>query len=172
MSFAHNGVSKVKNLVGTKFNKLTVVEILGVGKFGKTYWRCFCDCGGWSDLTTQVVNSGGVLSCGCMSFDIGTVRHSPTKHGLYSHPVYKIHSSMKQRCKNPNSQRWEYYGGKGISVCDEWQDFMTFYNWAVNNGWLKGLSIERINSCGNYCPDNCEWITVAENTRRSNARKS
>ena len=67
---------------------------------------------------------------------------------------------MRSRCKNPKATKYEYYGGKGIKVCKEWdEDFICFYNWSINNGWAKGLSIDRINGNKDYCPDNCRWTT-------------
>tara|TARA_R110000744_G_scaffold147303_1_gene260270 strand:+ start:407 stop:643 length:237 start_codon:yes stop_codon:yes gene_type:complete len=78
---------------------------------------------------------------------------------------------MHQRCINPKSQRWIYYGGKGVKVCEAWQDIVTFYNWAQDNGYEEGLSIDRVDSEGDYEPSNCRWITLAENTRRAHLGK-
>lgn len=75
---------------------------------------------------------------------------------------------MRMRCENKNSQRFKYYGAKGIKICEEWSNFMPFHDWAIANGWRKGLSIDRIDSNKDYSPDNCEWVTVSENSRRMN----
>jgi len=92
-------------------------------------------------------------------------------HGKSKTKLYKVYHSMKQRCYNPKSTGYEHYGGRGIIVCDEWLDnFIRFYNWAIETGYKEGLSINRINNNGNYEPDNCEWIyqkTQMLNTRRN-----
>ena len=72
---------------------------------------------------------------------------------------------MKQRCSNPKSQRWKYYGAKGIKV--EWETVESFYDWAMKSGYKSGLSIDRIDNEKNYCPENCRWVTVSENTRHA-----
>lgn len=89
------------------------------------------------------------------------------RHGLHSHPLHKVHNTMKQRCTNPNTRMYYRYGERGIKVCEEWQDFLTFYNWAIHNGYKKGLSIDRIDNNGNYEPSNCEWIPLAENIAKN-----
>ena len=81
-------------------------------------------------------------------------------HGLSKTKLYKIWLNMKSRCYNKTATRYERYGGRGIFVCDEWKNnFMNFYNWACNNGYIEGLSIERIDINDGYYPQNCKWIT-------------
>jgi hypothetical protein len=94
-----------------------------------------------------------------------------TTHGMTNTRPYYIWSSMRERCFNPNSQAYSNYGGRGITVCQEWKDdFMSFYNWAINNGYTDELSIDRIDVNGNYCPENCRWITMYE--QQNNKRTS
>ena len=83
--------------------------------------------------------------------------------------IYSIWNEMRCRCQNPNDKNYKNYGLKGISVCDEWSDFRNFHSWAIGNGYIEGLSIDRINPYGNYEPENCRWITRGQQQRnRSN----
>lgn len=92
-------------------------------------------------------------------------RHHPSRHGLYHHPLNAIWRSMRRRCNNQSSASYQRYGAKGIHVCEEWNDFEAFYNWAVSNGWADGLSIDRIDNSRGYSPDNCRFVTVKEQSR-------
>jgi len=94
-----------------------------------------------------------------------------TKHGLSDSRIYKIHSGMKRRCFNRKYKFYKNYGGRGISICDEWLDFMNFYEWAVGHGYKNNLTIERVNVNGNYEPSNCTWITIDEQKRNTTATK-
>lgn len=85
--------------------------------------------------------------------------------------LYHSWQNMKQRCTNPKHPKYKRYGGRGIKVCKEWQDITGFMNWAKNNGYQDGLSIDRINNDGDYCPENCRWVTVADNSRRKRTTK-
>lgn len=91
-----------------------------------------------------------------------------TKHGLHKHPLNHIWVNIKQRCNNPKNERYHRYGGRGIKFYDGWNDFLTFYNWAISNGWKEGLHIDRINNDGDYEPSNCRIVTqkINSNNRR------
>ena len=84
------------------------------------------------------------------------------KHDMSRTRLYHIWNSMKQRCSNPNAISYKYYGAKGVAVCGEWQEFQPFCEWAMSNGYADNLTIDRIDSCGNYCPTNCRWATNKE----------
>ncbi len=159
---------KVSDLLGKKFNHLTVVSYLGKGRYDKHYWGCECDCGGYVELnTSRLTGNTPTRSCGCLRKEaLLENRADPRKHGLSGRKIYYIYHSMKSRCYNPNSQRWKYYGAKGVTVCEEWSNVESFCKWAEENGYKEGLSIDRINPDLGYSPDNCEWVTVSENSRR------
>lgn len=89
----------------------------------------------------------------------------PKNHYLKHTKVYSVWNEMRNRCQNPNDSSYKRYGGKGISVCEEWQDFRNFYPWAIQNGYHEGLTIDRIDPAGNYEPTNCRWISNAEQQR-------
>lgn len=94
------------------------------------------------------------------------------KHGLKGTRLYRIWNGIKNRCFNPNYHRYSDYGGRGIKVCDEWKnDFQSFYDWSMSNGYSDNLTIDRINNDGNYEPSNCRWVGLkvqANNSRHCN----
>lgn len=93
------------------------------------------------------------------------------RHGLSNHPLYRVWNGMKQRCKNPHDDFFYCYGARGIKVCSDWsENFKNFYKWAVENGYHKGLTIDRKDTDGDYCPDNCRWVTMRE--QQSNKRSN
>ena len=102
------------------------------------------------------------------STETSKTKNKAVKHGLWNHPLYKVYYGMKNRCKLKSNISYKYYGGRGIRVCDEWEsDFMAFYQWAINNGYKKGLSLDRIDNDGNYCPENCRWVDrIKQNSNR------
>ncbi len=157
------------DLVGHRFGQLTVTKPVEMTPSGRL-WECLCDCGlTVNKLTTQLRRksrrNGGCKRCEPISRAFAHLTHGGAFGGKT--PLYKTWKGMRGRCENPNSNVWEYYGGKGVRVCQEWADFKTFRDWAQSHGYANGLSIDRIDSGGNYCPENCEWVTRGENSRRA-----
>ena len=167
-------MTPVTNLLGKKFNRLTVIARAENNKQGKARWLCKCDCGNIKIILGDSLKSGKTISCGCAHSEISKImqKQNCVKHNMSFTPLYKIWHSMKQRCYYKQNISYKYYGARGITVCNEWKDdFMSFYNWAINNGYKKGLSIDRINVEGNYEPTNCRWATAKEQANNRRPRK-
>lgn len=163
--------------VGERYGKLVIegFEKRGNGKYPLTYALCKCDCG--SKFATEYANltSGATKSCGCIEREKERV---PAKT---KSPLYNAWTSMKQRCNNPKNPSYKNYGGRGIKVCDEWNDRITGYDkfekWAMENGYepYSGLSLDRIDVNGNYEPSNCRYTTTYvqnANKRKRNTDKN
>jgi len=164
------------DITGKKFNRWTAIHRAYPNKVG-TYFFCRCDCGTESIVETMRLRNGKSKSCGCLCLEINAKRLKGNaqgyKHGLTSHPLRAIRKAMIDRCYNPKNLFYKNYGGRGISVCEAWKESLVdFYQWAVDNGWSKGLSIDRIDNNGNYEPSNCRWLTIEQNSRRPKSRLS
>lgn len=94
-----------------------------------------------------------------------------TKHGMRHTRLYKIWEAMKRRCDSPKAERYPRYGGRGIRYCEEWKNFIPFMEWAFENGYVDGLSIERIDTDGNYCPENCKWIPLKQQANNTSQNR-
>ena len=160
------------DLTGQRFGRLTVLEFVPRTCKG-SYWKCKCDCGAERVIGASGLISGQTKSCGCLKVEAAKIIQSKfiKKHGKRGTRLYNIWFKIKQRCFNKNNPAFNDYGGRGIGVCEEWKnDFQSFYNWAMENGYNEGLSIDRIDNDGNYEPSNCRWTdnkTQCRN-RRSN----
>lgn len=162
-------MSATIDLTGQTFGRL-FVERRVISKTKIIFWYCRCDCGGEAVVNSDNLRKGHTKSCGCLLSEVVKSRNST--HGLRSHPLYRIWHSIIQRCTKPYSNSYNRYGAKGVRVCKEWYDFITFYNWAINNGWKKGLNIDKDiipKRLGIpallYSPEFCCIVTVKVNCR-------
>lgn len=144
----------MEDLTNKRFGRLTVLQHIRVGK-GKCY--CICDCGKYKEVRADHLYRGLTQSCGCLKAERTSIKNK--KHGECMTSLYGVWSGIKARCHNPRSTNYKNYGKRHIRVCDEWmKDFESFSKWAKENGYKKGLTIDRINVDGNYEPNNCRWV--------------
>jgi len=161
-------MAKLINLEGQKFGRLTVEKRGPNAKNWHVRWHCVCDCGQHTLSCGQSLKSGNTRSCGCLASELTVKRNiKMTKHGLSRHPIQNHYAMMMRRCYNPKNPKFKNYGQKGIKVCEEWKNSLsTFISWAQENGWEKGLSIDRVDNDGDYKPSNCQWLTVSDNSKK------
>lgn len=159
--------------IGKKYGKLTVVK--AVKKERGTYWVVECECGAIKTVHPGDVKSGKTQSCGCLASESKRARMRKFEHAVAENKrLYGIYNGIKKRCYNKNEVRYKDYGGRGIKMADEWceprRGFDEFVEWSIKNGYADDLSIDRIDVNGDYCPENCRWVTMKEqsgNTRQT-----
>lgn len=156
-------MSKRIDLTGRVFGRLTVIEYAGSDKKWQAFWRCRCECGNETVVLGRDMVRGHTLSCGCLAREIWSKRFTAlkTKHGQSRTRLYGVWRSMLDRCENERLPNYRIYGGRGIKVCERWHTFEAFFE-DMSDGYAKGLSIDRIDTNGDYCKENCRWATVAE----------
>ena len=167
---------KMRDLTGLRFGSLVALKAIGQ-QGANTIWEFQCDCGKaytgagcWVVRQRKLATNPRAPSCGCLNRE--TTRELRYKHGMSAHPLFWVWVAMLERCYNPANDSYHKYGAKGVYVCQEWRDSSTvFLNWALANGWEKGLHLDKDLLCHklsvplHYSPHTCQFLSASENSR-------
>lgn len=170
-----------RDLVNQIFGRLKVVsKATPIGY--RARWHCQCSCGKTKDVLEQNLLNGHVKSCGCLLSQASQTRMAKynnsinrENHGETNSRLYRIWAGMKARCYGKTSSSYPQYGLRGIKVCDDWKSsYISFKKWSLNNGYSDSLTLDRINANGDYCPNNCRWVSmsVQEFNKRTTSRNT
>lgn len=165
-------VSKARttDLTGQKFGRLLVLE-RAENSGRRVMWCCLCDCGKETIVRADHLRSGAIQSCGCLQREAS--RNNLLIHGGTGTRLFTIWRSMHSRCYQRSHKQYKDYGGRGITICDEWlHDFAAFQKWASSHGYQDDLTIDRIDNDKGYSPENCRWVTMAEQNRNKRPHKN
>ena len=160
--------SRWKDIGGQRFGKLVAWEPTGEKRHGQQVWLCKCDCGNVKSVSIGCLreDGGGTRSCGCLFRE----SHHRLRHGMGNTQIHGRWMSMLRRCSDPKATSYPKYGAKGIRVCERWHTFENFYADMGEPPFPKA-QIDRIDPAGDYCPENCQWLSASDNARKT-ARQS
>lgn len=154
------------DITGNLYGQLTVLSE-SLPRSEPTRWICRCSCGNTKEIIGSSMKNGSTKSCGCLHIE--TNKKQFTKHGDYLSKLYTVHRAMLQRCTNLNHKHFHLYGGRGISICHQWMDFLVFKQWAITHGYQESLSLERVDTNQGYSPTNCCWASKERQARNRRA---
>lgn len=149
------------DITGKRFHRWLVLEKIGSTN-KKIFWKCLCDCGNIRSVSGSSLKVGHTKSCGC--YNLEEIIKRETTHGMTGHPLHNIWKGIHNRCRNHNDRAFRNYGGRGIKVCERWENFQKFYD-DMFPSWIIGLTIDRIDCDGNYELSNCRWISRSEQSK-------
>lgn len=176
--------NRTKDITNQRFGSLTAICPSHKGKNNAIYWKYQCDCGKEHIARANTVtyeakkNRPNIPSCGCVELA------NKTKHGYRkkdnTHPTYMAYRGIMSRCYNEKDAEYKWYGAKGVTICNEWKNNpKAFIEWSINNGWKKGLHIDKDILCnklgihpGIYSPETCQWVTPQVNVSEACSRKN
>ena len=169
-------MGKLIDLTGQRFGRWTVICRAGIDDAGKnSTWLCRCDCGNEKIVSKVSLKNGSSKSCGCYNSELSKqrikvlhVQHRDEYPKIDR--LYSIWRKMRNRCLNPLNSEFKNYGGRGIDICSEWDNFYEFQEWALNAGYGPTLTLDRIDVNGDYGPENCRWVSIRRQQR--NKRKT
>lgn len=157
-------MSKLKDEIGNRYAHLVVIGRAENTKGGNAQWLCKCDCGNTCVVNGNNLRRGKQVSCGCYGRQVRKKNDAPAE--MTKERLYRIWQRMNYRCYNEHSNRFSTYGGRGITVCDEWRnDYIAFRTWAMQNGYCEELTLDRIDNDVGYEPQNCRWASVKDQQR-------
>lgn len=170
------------DIIGNKYGRLTVIEKTNERKNGQIVWLCKCDCGNIYKSVGGNLKNGNTKSCGCYAkensskiakkyFKNSGKNNKGYKHGLTNTRLFRIWQNIKYRCFGKKHTYYHAYGFVGVTICKEWKNnFLSFYNWSIQNGYKDDLTIDRINNNKGYFPENCRWVTKSEQSSNRGSR--
>lgn len=156
---------KFNNITGNKYGRLVALCREENNTKNQTMWKFICDCSNIVIKRAGDVTNGKIKSCGCLLKETTSLKNKT--HGKSNTRLYKIWLGMNYRCNDSRCNGYKHYGGKGISVCDEWKTFLNFEQWAIDNGYSDNLTIDRIDNSKNYNSENCIWSTMTYQNRHT-----